>query len=105
MGANFEYEIIIDEKLEMSNVEINEWAQKIFADARRAEFFDESMLRDDPGLEQFTHCNIRRDLVFDTEELACDCVDDELEDTKWSEYAHVVGVRGLGWFVGGSVHT
>ena len=105
MGANFEYEIISDVKLEMSNVEINDAAQKIFADARRAEFFDESMLRDDPGLEQFTNCNIRRDLVLDDEETAMEYVDDNLENTKWSEYAHVVGVKGLGWMVGGSVHV
>jgi len=105
MGANFEYTIIPDAKLEMSNVEIHKAACEIFEKDRELSRHDELIgLVDDPGLEQFTNCSIRRDLVFDDEDTANEYVDENLEDTKWSEYAHVVGVRNSGWFVGGWVH-
>ena len=106
MGTNFEYTIIPDVELVMLNVEIHNAACAIFKKDRELAAHDELIgLGDDPGLEQFTNCNIHRDLVFDDEELAGEYVDDELEDTKWSEYAHVVGVHDLGWLVGGWVHT
>lgn len=98
MGANFDYDILSDPELKMTDEEIGK-------DAERA--FEHSAYNHGHGGYTGTLAEkigegvtIYRDVQFSSEDEARRYVDETLDNDKWGA-ADAVAIVGVGWFVGG----
>ena len=98
MGANFDYNLIKDAKLEMLDEEIKNKAQLFFESAAydygHAGYTGTFAEKLEKGVI------IHRDKVFENEQEAMKYVDEVLDSDKWGP-ADVVPIKDTGWFIGG----
>ncbi|KKK54493.1 hypothetical protein LCGC14_3084150 [marine sediment metagenome] len=98
MGADFNYEIITDPELKMSNKEIETDAEHIFEQAAynygHTGYTGTLAEKTDEGV------TIHREQVFNDEDTAEEYIKDRLDSDKWGP-ADVVPIKDTGWFIGG----
>jgi hypothetical protein len=98
MGANFDYNIIPDPDLKMTDKEIGVAAEGIFEQSA----YENGHGGYSGSLAEKTGegVTIHRDIQFNDEHEASRYVSDTLDNDKWGA-ADAVAIIGKGWFVGG----
>jgi hypothetical protein len=98
MGANFDYQVLKDQKLELTDEEIEKHAEELFEHS--AYLYGHAGYSGTLAEKTGEGVTIHRDKTFETDEEASKYVLDTLDNDKWGP-ADVVPIEGRGWFIGG----
>ena len=98
MGANFDYDVIVDPELKLSDEEIEKKADGIFEE--RAYNYGHAGYTGTLAEKIGLGVKIYRQSVQETEDIEAEYIQNFLDNDKWGQ-ADVVPIKNVGWIVGG----